>query len=72
MACTDRIFYFYTVGSCLQVKLADFGLARGVQQKDYYRIAGQAVLPVRWLAPESLVYGVFTSASDVWYVNYIS
>ena len=51
------------------MKLADFGLARGVQQKDYYRIAGQTVLPVRWLAPESLVYGVFTSASDVWYVN---
>ena len=51
------------------MKLADFGMARGVQQKDYYRIAGQAVLPVRWLAPESLVYGVFTSASDVWYVH---
>ena len=56
----------FLVGSCLQVKIADFGLARGVQQKDYYRIAGQAILPVRWLAPESLVYGVFTSASDVW------
>ena len=47
-------------------KLADFGMARGVAEKDYYRIAGSAVLPVRWMAPESLLYGFFTSASDVW------
>ena len=63
------LFFDYTVSSNLIVKLADFGMARGVQENDYYRIAGQAVLPVRWLAPESLVYGVFTSASDVWYVH---
>ena len=50
----------------MNVKLADFGMARGVHESDYYRVAGQAILPVRWLAPESLVYGIFTSASDVW------
>ena len=50
----------------MNVKLADFGMARGVNESDYYRVAGQAILPVRWLAPESLVYGIFTSASDVW------
>lgn len=46
--------------------MADFGMARGVQEKEYYKIAGRAVLPVRWMAPESLLYGIFTSASDVW------
>ena len=54
------------VGSCLNVKLADFGMARIVADKNYYHIAGKAILPVRWMAPESLLYGVFTSASDVW------
>ena len=54
------------VGPGLQVKLADFGLARGVYDKNYYRVEGKAILPIRWLAPESLLYGVFTTASDVW------
>jgi serine/threonine protein kinase len=48
------------------VKVADFGLAKVIQEKDYYKVAGRAVLPVRWMAPESLLFGVFTSASDVW------
>ena len=56
------------VGNELTVKLADFGMARGVQDKDLYRLAGKAKLPVKWMAPESLLYGEFTPASDVWYV----
>ena len=54
------------VGPGLQIKIADFGLTRGVYDKDYYRVAGSAVLPVRWMAPECLLYGIFTTASDVW------
>ncbi len=56
----------YLVGSDLQIKIADFGLARGVHNKDYYRIASSTKLPVRWMAPESLLLGKFSSASDVW------
>ena len=56
------------VGSGLQIKIADFGLARGVNSNNYYRIAGSAVLPVRWMAPESLLLGKFSSTSDVWLV----
>lgn len=55
-----------SVGNELVVKLADFGMARGVKDKDLYRIAGKAKLPVKWMAPESLIYGEFTPASDVW------
>ena len=56
----------HTVGAGLRIKIADFGLARAVHNKDYYKVGGAAVLPVRWMAPESLLYGLFSSASDVW------
>ncbi|XP_072750560.1 proto-oncogene tyrosine-protein kinase ROS-like [Anoplolepis gracilipes] len=49
------------------VKIGDFGLARDIYRDDYYRVKkGEGLLPVRWMAPESLVYGIFTSQSDVW------
>ena len=57
----------FTVGTGLQVKIADFGMARYVAaDKEYYKVEGKAVLPIRWLAPESLLYGIFSTASDVW------
>ncbi|KAK4016061.1 hypothetical protein OUZ56_031022 [Daphnia magna] len=48
------------------VKIGDFGLARDIYRNDYYRKEGEGLLPVRWMAPESLVDGVFTSQTDVW------
>ncbi|XP_034672035.1 protein sevenless isoform X1 [Drosophila subobscura] len=48
------------------VKIGDFGLARDIYKSDYYRKEGEGLLPVRWMAPESLVDGVFTTQSDVW------
>ena len=45
------------VGPALQVKIADFGMSRYLYSKHYYRIEGKAVLPIRWMAPESLFYG---------------
>jgi len=48
------------------VKIADFGLARDVQESDYYRKIGEAKLPVLWMSPESLFAGVSTTKSDVW------
>ena len=47
------------------VKIADFGLARGLYRQEYHR-KNHIKLPVRWMAPESVVDGVFTSQSDVW------
>lgn len=55
------------VGTGLQVKIADFGMARSFSSdKEFYKVEGKAVLPIRWLAPESLLYGLFSTASDVW------
>ena len=47
------------VGPAYQVKIADFGLSRPVYSKQYYRVEGKAVLPIRWMAPECLYYGEF-------------
>ncbi|XP_028969015.1 proto-oncogene tyrosine-protein kinase ROS [Galendromus occidentalis] len=55
-----------TDGDRRVVKIGDFGLARDVYKSDYYRKEGEGLLPVRWMAPEALVDGVFTNCSDVW------
>ncbi|NXX10980.1 ROS1 kinase, partial [Podargus strigoides] len=52
--------------TCRVVKIGDFGLARDIYKNDYYRKRGEGLLPVRWMAPESLIDGVFTNRSDVW------
>ena len=46
-------------------KIADFGLARDVRDKDYYRQATDGRLPVKWMAPEALLERLYTSQSDV-------
>ena len=46
----------------------DFGMARDIYQTDYYRKGTKGLLPVRWMAPESLKDGIFDSQSDVWLV----
>lgn len=48
------------------VKISDFGLAREVNSKDYYKMGGSKMLPIRWMAPETLISNVFTTKSDVW------
>lgn len=48
------------------VKIGDFGMTRDIYETDYYRKGGKGLLPVRWMAPESLKDGVFTANSDVW------
>ena len=55
------------VDSQFVCKIADFGLSRDVYESDYYGLGGKsALLPVRWMPPESLLYGRFTVKSDVW------
>ncbi|XP_036386947.1 macrophage-stimulating protein receptor [Megalops cyprinoides] len=50
------------------VKVADFGMARDVFDKEYYSIQDhrKAKLPVKWMAIESLQTQKFTTKSDVW------
>lgn len=36
------------------VKIGDFGMARPTFESDYYRFVRKGMLPVRWMAPESI------------------
>ncbi|CAL1265166.1 unnamed protein product [Larinioides sclopetarius] len=47
------------------VKLGDFGLSRWVEDQHYYK-ASKGKLPIKWMAPESINFRRFTTASDVW------
>ncbi|XP_035483501.2 protein-tyrosine kinase 2-beta-like isoform X1 [Scophthalmus maximus] len=47
------------------VKLGDFGLSRYIDEHEYYK-ASISRLPIKWMAPESINFRRFTTASDVW------
>uniref|UniRef100_A0A1L8DJW7 Tyrosine-protein kinase receptor n=1 Tax=Nyssomyia neivai TaxID=330878 RepID=A0A1L8DJW7_9DIPT len=53
------------VAEDMTVKIGDFGMTRDIYETDYYRKGTKGLLPVRWMSPESLKDGVFTSSSDV-------
>ncbi|NXT18079.1 FLT3 kinase, partial [Syrrhaptes paradoxus] len=48
------------------VKICDFGLARDAVNDSNYIVRGNARLPVKWMAPESLFERTYTMKSDVW------
>ncbi|CAN9502312.1 unnamed protein product [Ophioblennius macclurei] len=46
-------------------KIADFGLARLIEDNEYTAREG-AKFPIKWTAPEAINYGTFSIKSDVW------
>ena len=54
------------VGENMTIKISDFGLSRDIYASDYYRVQSKSLLPVRWMPPESILYGKFTVESDIW------
>ncbi|KAJ8336470.1 hypothetical protein SKAU_G00376900 [Synaphobranchus kaupii] len=53
------------VGENMVCKIADFGLARLIEDNEYTARQG-ARFPIKWTAPEAALYGRFTIKSDVW------
>ncbi|KAK9402381.1 vascular endothelial growth factor receptor 1 [Crotalus adamanteus] len=48
------------------VKICDFGLARDTYKNPDYVRKGDARLPLKWMAPESIFDKVYSTKSDVW------
>ncbi|XP_071552608.1 discoidin domain-containing receptor 2-like [Panulirus ornatus] len=55
------------VGSGLSIKISDFAMSRPLYYGSYYRHRDSlALLPIRWMAWESILQGRFSTKSDVW------
>ncbi|CAH3162621.1 unnamed protein product [Pocillopora meandrina] len=54
------------VGENETCKVTDFGMARNVQKENIYERKTKGRLPVKWTAYEALLYGKYTTKSDVW------
>eukprot|EP01119_Soliformovum_irregulare_P016104 TRINITY_DN462_c0_g1_i1.p1 TRINITY_DN462_c0_g1~~TRINITY_DN462_c0_g1_i1.p1 ORF type:complete len:299 (-),score=77.09 TRINITY_DN462_c0_g1_i1:76-888(-) len=48
------------------ILVSDFGLASSLEEKNYYTKKDDTPLPVKWAAPEALLFNRQTTASDVW------
>ncbi|KAL9964203.1 hypothetical protein ACROYT_G027805 [Oculina patagonica] len=53
------------VGEGEKCKVTDFGMARNVHQDDIYTKRSRGRLPAKWTAYEALLYGTYTTQSDV-------
>jgi len=43
-------------------------MTRDIHTTDYYRLGSrECLMPIRWMAPESIIDFIFTTQSDVWY-----
>ena len=49
----------------INVRVADFGLARELHASDYYRQQSTCKIPVKWMAPETLNYRISNEKTDV-------
>jgi len=47
------------------MQVADFGMCRDLEDENYY-ISHGGKIPVKWSAPEALLYRKYSAASDVW------
>ncbi|CAG2165837.1 unnamed protein product [Oppiella nova] len=53
------------VGDNNEVKVADFGLARIIEEEEYVARMG-AKFHIKWTAPEAALFGKFSTKSDIW------
>ncbi|XP_066024991.1 uncharacterized protein [Pocillopora verrucosa] len=59
------------VGEGETCKVTDFGMARDVQEDNVYERKTRGRLPVKWTAIEALLYGKYSTKSDVWSYGFL-
>ena len=63
--CVKLSTLLFRVNGNLVIKVADFGLARDIYIKEYYRHRCDDKLPVKWMAPETLNDKISNEKTDV-------
>ena len=61
------LLFTFRLGENMNVKVADFGFSENMYSRAYVRTAldGGVRMPVKWMAPESILDGVFSEKTDV-------
>ena len=48
------------------IQISDFGMTRDLEAEQYYIVGKGRQIPVKWTAPEALMYKKYSTSSDVW------
>ena len=48
------------------LQISDFGMTREVESEMYYMLSKGTVIPVKWTAPEAILFRKYTTKSDIW------
>ena len=54
------------VGYMASLQISDFGMTREVESETYYTVGKSAKIPIKWTAPEAILYKKYSTSSDVW------
>ena len=60
-----RCLIAYSFVSLFALQLVDFGMSHDMDEDYYYKPKG-GMIPVKWTAPEAVLYKKYTTKSDVW------
>ena len=50
----------------IPLQISDFVMAREVEHDVYYKLGKGTSVPIKWTAPEALMYKKYTIKSDIW------
>lgn len=57
--------FAHKINTAFLSQIADFGLSRDLCDSNYY-VSHGGLVPVKWTAPEAVLYKKYSSQSDVW------